>query len=261
MVKKTKTGPTADRYIETTVELIAEKGGSADVNLREISRRIGCAHTNAYNYFASREDLVWHALRNVLLQYGSAISRGLDDSLSPRTYFRRMFRNMVEWSVENPGLHRFISSDPMDPEEIPRDIIESVIELKNWFAKVLKVLAHDRAAGDDLERLVDVTLGYLDGEVFNLINGRVLPGEDIAGRVIDNLERVFTLLTARTHDGLTLSAERPDDGEFLFPTLEMWSSPSSGRSTAFGGGGSGSRRPRPRAKTKRRPKNVSRTRL
>jgi AcrR family transcriptional regulator len=220
MVKKTKSGPTADRYIEATIELIAEKGGSADVNLREISRRIGCAHTNAYNYFASREDLMWHALRTVLGQYCSAITCGLDESLSPRAYFRRMFRNMVEWSVENPGLHRFISSDPMDPEQIPRDIIDSVIELKNWFVKVLKVLAHDRVEGDDLERLVDVTLGYLDGEVFNLINGRVLPGEDIAGRVIDNLEKVFTLLTARQHDGLALSARATGAGAIPFPTLE-----------------------------------------
>jgi AcrR family transcriptional regulator len=220
MVKKTKSGPTADRYIEATIELIAEKGGSADVNLREISRRIGCAHTNAYNYFASREDLMWHALREVLWQYISAISWGLDDSASPRAYFRRMFRSMVEWSVENPGLHRFLSSDPMDPEQIPRDIIDGVIELKKWFGKVLKVLARDRLEGDDLERLVDVTLAYLDGEVFNLINGRVLPGEDIAGRVIDNLERVFTLLTAQDQDGLTLSVEEPEAGGIQYPILE-----------------------------------------
>jgi AcrR family transcriptional regulator len=221
MVKKTKSGPTADRYIEATIGLIAEKGGSADVNLREISRRIGCAHTNAYNYFVSREDLLWHSLRNVLRQYCTAISRGLDDSLSPRAYFRRIFRNMVEWSVENPGLHRFISSDPMDPEQLPQNIIETAIGLKHWFAKVLKVLASDRVAGDDLERLVDVTLGYLDGEVFNLINGRVLPGEDIAGRVIDNLERVFTLLTAKSHDGLALSVDAPETGGIPYPILEM----------------------------------------
>jgi AcrR family transcriptional regulator len=221
MVKKTRSGPTADRYIEATIGLIAEKGGSADVNLREISRRIGCAHTNAYNYFASREDLLWHALRKVLRQYSSAISRGLDDSLSPRAYFRRIFSNMVEWSVENPGLHRFISSDPMDPEQLPQDIVETVIELKHWFAKVLKVLASDRVAGDDLERLVDVTLGYLEGEVFDLINGRVLPGEDIAGRVTDNLERVFTLLTAKSHDGLALSVEAPEAGGIPYPILEM----------------------------------------
>ena len=221
MVKQTKKGPTADRYVEATIELIAEKSGSAGVNLREVSRRIGCAHTNAYNYFASLEDLLWHAMRQVLRQYSLAIAAGLDDSLSPRAYFRRVFRNMVEWSVENPGLHRFISSDPIDPMNLPRDITDTVIEMKRWMVEVLKVLTRARLDGEDLARLVDVTMGYLDGEVFNLINGRVLPGEDIAGRIIDNLEYIFTLLTAKNHDGLQLSAEAADAKGHPFPILEV----------------------------------------
>ena len=116
MTKRKKTGPTADRYIEATLQLIAEKGGSSQVNLREISRRIGCAHTNAYNYFESREDLLWHTFRLVLRHYGKAMSANLNGSLSGHAYFRRLIRNMVEWSLQNPGLHRFISSDPIDPE-------------------------------------------------------------------------------------------------------------------------------------------------
>ena len=207
MVKKNRTGPTAERYIETTMELIAEKGNSNQVNLREISRRIGCAHTNAYNYFESREDLLWHAFRKVLRQYGSAIAAGLDNSLTPHAYFRQFMRNMVEWPINNPGLHRFISSDPIDPELIPPDIIDTVVQLKQWIAQALKVLAHDRLDDAGLVNLVDIMLGYLDGEVFNLINGRVLPGEDIAGRVVDNLEHLFALLTSSQHDGLVLSEQ------------------------------------------------------
>ena len=107
MVVRKRTGPTAERYVETTLELIAERGSSAEVNLREISRRIGCAHTNAYNYFESREDLLWHALRRVVELYCDAVSAGLNDGLSGHAYFRQVFGNMIEWSVENPGLHRF----------------------------------------------------------------------------------------------------------------------------------------------------------
>ena len=42
---------TRDKFILETLALIREKGGSKNVNLREISKRVGCAHTNAYNYF------------------------------------------------------------------------------------------------------------------------------------------------------------------------------------------------------------------
>lgn len=221
MVQKNRSGPTADRYIEATLALIAERGGSTQVNLREISRRIGCAHTNAYNYFEDLEDLLLHALRLVIRQYGEAITSGLDSNLSGHAFFRRMVRNMIEWSIQNPGLHRFISSDPLDPEQLPTDIIETVVLIKKWVAQVLEVLAGGRLNEQGLTRMVDVILGYLDGEVFNLINGRFLPGEDIAGRVIDNIERLFELLTANHHDGLVLSEYAIEPGSFRFPEMEI----------------------------------------
>lgn len=221
MTKRKKTGPTAERFIEATLELITKRGSSTQVNLREVSRRIGCAHTNAYNYFESREDLMWQAFRRVLRQYYDAISSGLDDSLSERDFFRGMFCNMIEWSLQNPGLHRFISSDPIDPDSIPRDIIETVIAVKEWIVRVLKVLAHDQLDEDSLTRLMDITLAYVDGEVFNLINGRVLPGEDVAGRVVDNLERLFILLTAKKHDGILLDQEAGLPGNLEYPKLAL----------------------------------------
>ena len=221
MVKKKRTGPTAERYIETTLELVIEQGGSSQVNLREISRRIGCAHTNAYNYFDSREDLLWQAMRRVLQQYGDAMASGLDEADSPASNFRRMMRNLVEWSVNNPGLHRFISSDPFTPEEIPQDIVENVATLKSWFTQMLEAFADNQIDGQGLRDLTDIILGYLDGEVFNLINGRVLPGEDIAGRVINNLERLFGLLTAKQHDGIVLSEHFPKAQATSYPTLNV----------------------------------------
>ena len=221
MVKKNRTGPTAERYIEATLALIAESGGSAGVNLREISRRIGCAHTNAYNYFEGLEDLLLHALRRVLQQYGHAMTIGLEGTLSGRAFLRKMIRNMTEWSIQNPGLHRFISSDPIDPEKLPGDIIETVTLMKKWIAQVLEVLACGRLDEKGLTRMVDVVLGYLDGEVFNLINGRFLPGEDIAGRVVDNIECLFELLTSHHHDGLVLSEQAGESGNLRFPKMEI----------------------------------------
>ena len=221
MAKKKRTGPTAQRYIDATLELIAEQGGSTKVNLREISRRIGCAHTNAYNYFESREDLLWQAMRCALQQYADAWTYGLNDSTSMYEFFGLLMRNMVEWALRNPGLHRFISSDPINPEQIPQDIINNVILLKTWLEITLKALTNDQIEGADLVNMVDIMLGYLDGEVFNLINGRVLPGEDIAGRVVKNLERLFTLLTAKTNDGIILSKQQSKTNIPEFPKFEV----------------------------------------
>lgn len=221
MTRRKTSGPTSERYIEATLAWIAERGGSAQVNLREISRRIGCAHTNAYNYYSSLEDLLWSAYRQALQQYAEAMRAGLDDSLSGQAYLQRLIRNRVEWPLHNPGLHRFISSDPLDPQQIPRDIIETVIEMKRWFVRVLEVLSGEDVRGAELARLVDITLGYLDGEVFNLINGRVLPGDDVAGRVVENIERLFTFLTATSSDGIVLAKQSAEPGALRFPRLEV----------------------------------------
>jgi AcrR family transcriptional regulator len=221
MTKRRTRGPTAERYVDATLALIAESGSSTGINLREISRRIGCAHTNAYNYFSSRDDLMWAAFRKTLRIFATAITKNLDDTLSGRAYFRQLFRNMIDWPLENHGLHRFISCDPLDPEQIPQDIIDTVFAIKRWLFETLRTLCGGRMSGDQVARLGDILLAYMDGEVLNLINGRVLPGEDIAGRVLDNLERMFTLLTATNSDGIVLETAHADPGAMSFPTLEL----------------------------------------
>ncbi len=221
MTIKTRTGETAERYIDATVDLIAERGTSVGVNLREVSRRIGFSHTNAYNYFSDFDDLLWQAFRRVLKSYVNGINRDLTRDLSPRTYFRRLFRNLVEWSVENPGFHRFISTDPLDPKRIPEDIHETVMSIKAWIIAVLRTIAGERLDTDSLTGVVEITVSYLDGEMTNLVTGRQIPGEDIAGRVVDNVERVFVLLTATQHNGLRLSEERRSPNEEPYPELEV----------------------------------------
>ncbi len=221
MVRRKRTGELRERYIQETLDLIAEKGGSMDVNLREVSRRIGCAHTNAYNYFDSFDDLLWEAYRSGLRTYGEFIVDGLSDDLSGEAYFERMMRNMFEFGLENPGLHRFISSDPFSPEDIPGDIIECVIDMKAWFNQAVFTLCMGRVTKEEANSIGDILLGYMDGELFNIINGRVLPNEEARDRVLGNLDTLFVLLTSRTHDGIVLERDAAGPAELAFPTMRV----------------------------------------
>ncbi len=221
MVRKKRTGELRERYIKEALSLISEKGGSMDVNLREISRRIGCAHTNAYNYFESFDDLLWEAYRRALRMYIDFFTQGLTGDLSGHDYFTRLMRNMFEFGLENPGIHRFISSDPFSPEDIPSDVIETVIDMKAYFNGVIFTLCSDKVTREEANGIGDIILGYMDGELFNIINGRVLPNEEAKGRVLGNINDLFTLLTSRTNDGIVLEREAVRSGEFTFPTLEI----------------------------------------
>ena len=193
MTTQKRTGPTSERLVDETLTLIADRGGSRDVNLREVSRRVGCAHTNAYNYFASFGALLWEAFRRVLGEYGTFLTRDLDDSLAPEDYLRRIVTNLATFPLEHPGWYRFIGSDPLDMERIPADVLGTVTHMKQWLFDVFGACTPE--VPDDVARdAANVVLAYIDGETFNLINGRAVPGEDIGGRVVGNAMRLIKVL-------------------------------------------------------------------
>ena len=49
----------------------------------------------------------------------------------------------------------------------------------------------------------------------------MLPGEEIADRIIDNLEHLISLLTATHIDGMILSDDAVDSTGIGFPILEI----------------------------------------
>jgi len=185
-----------DRFVATALQLIAEEGGSLDVNLRQISRRMGCAHTNLYNYYPSYQDLLWDAYRGALRTYGECLIRDLDTDLPPQEYLRRTVLNLAAFPEENPGLYRFIGSDPMAVQDIPVDVLAVVVGMKRWLGSVFEAAAGPGLDAKEAQAAADIVLAYIDGETLNLINGRVVPGDDVHGRIVANAMHIFALLAA-----------------------------------------------------------------
>lgn len=201
MGREVRSGATADRFVETTLELIAEEGGAGPVNLRQVSRRMGCAHTNVYNYFAGFQDLLWAAFRRTLSNYGAWLTEDLADSLEPDEYLRRVLVNLATFPQAHPGLYRFIASDRLPMDNIPEDIVDTVGDMKRWLSEALRAAADCDIDPDDASVIADIVLAYVDGETLNLINERVVPGEDIHGRIVDNALRIYRLLVLDTTAG------------------------------------------------------------
>ena len=218
MVRKNRKGSAANKYIDGMLDLIRERGGSHGVTLREVSKRLGYAHTNAYNYFTDLQDLMWATLRRALLIYAKAIVLGLEDDLPPREYLRRMLSNYAEFGIKHPGLYRLISSDPIVPEEIPGDIIGFVSELKSFMVAVVGAVGGDSITSTQAGEITDILISYLDGEALAFINGRILPGEDFSGRAAPNAMRIVQLMLADAHEGFDLeTVDRPDS----YPVLDV----------------------------------------
>ena len=194
MIRRKRSGATADRFVEATLELIEEMGGSQNVNLREVARRVGIAHTTVYYYFDDFPGLLWEALRRALLFYGRAHTEGLADDMDPAEYYHRLITNLIAFPQEHPGLHRFINSDPLDDGDIPGDVVDLAGLLQQWRIDALHACAPG-SSRQQAENACNIIFGYLEGESLNLINGRVLPGEDLPGRMLDSSLQLFPLLT------------------------------------------------------------------
>jgi AcrR family transcriptional regulator len=195
MVVRKRTGATAERFVEVTLELIEEQGGSQNVSLREVARRVGCAPTNVYNYFDGFDGLLWEALRRAVAGYAQTLGEGLDDGMAPLDYFGHVIGNYVAYPQQHPGLYRFISLDPVNDGDYPGDVLETVEVLVAWLVDVIVACAPGTSRAD-AENAVFVIDAYISGESASLITGRALPGTDIAQRMLDNSVRLFTLLTA-----------------------------------------------------------------
>ena len=201
MATAPRTGATADRFVKTTIDLIAEEGGAGPVNLRQVSRRMGCAHTNLYNYFASFQDLLWAAFRRTLSIYGAWLTQDLDDSLGPEEYLRRVLVNLASFPQTHPGLYRFLASDRLPMSEIPGDILVMVSRMKQWLSETLWAVSDAGIDPDEAAVIADMVLAYVDGETLNLINERVVPGEDVHSRIVGNALRIYRLLVLDTTAG------------------------------------------------------------
>ena len=210
MIKTKRTGDTAERFVTATLELIEEQGGSHNVNLREVARRVGVAHTNLYHYFDGFPSLMWEALRRGVVIYGEALSHDLDDDMAPLDYYRKFIENAIAFPLERPGLNRFISTDPIE-EGIPEDSFATAETLKKWCIDTVQACAPGVGAAEARDAC-NIILAYLDGESIALINDRFFPGEDLPQRMLDYSLRLLTLLT-----GFDGSVVEPQD----YPKLDL----------------------------------------
>ncbi|MBN2830583.1 MAG: TetR/AcrR family transcriptional regulator [Candidatus Cloacimonetes bacterium] len=92
--------------IQTALDMIEEKHGTEELNLREIARRAGCSAPNVYNYFIDVDDLLTNA-RAVASRYFLQ-SRPGDELLEPEARLRIITKRLIDAVIEKPSWYRFV---------------------------------------------------------------------------------------------------------------------------------------------------------
>lgn len=168
---------TKEQIIETALELMRNKNNLRGLNLREIARVLGCAHTNLYNYFSSYSDLLWAAHASLQEKFMGLLSEKLKTANNAKLRLDVFFRTFVDIYMDNKGWFRlawieYISDEqPLQATEVTK---KSNRELNELISEIWKELTGVHPDAEKTRRVLHNTHCYIVGEVSNYLLGRGL---------------------------------------------------------------------------------------
>ncbi|NLH47875.1 MAG: TetR/AcrR family transcriptional regulator [Myxococcales bacterium] len=191
--------PMARRILEVTLELIDENHGLTGVDLRKISRALGCAHTNIYNYFDSYPDLLWHTLVEAVERLVNHTEMEMAKTRRKRDAFRVFIGSQIDFAQAHPGWYRFIWMEPL-PGAPRENLVPKLAQPAADFARHLAAIAPAAVPATAIARAADIVHGYLHGVLSRLVAGRYIQGvgPELREKIIADAELVFQLLCAET---------------------------------------------------------------
>lgn len=195
---------TRDRLLRATLSLIDASGGLRGVNLRRICSEAGCAHTNAYNYFATFEELLWSSLALAMTELVEHTTRELQRAPDGEHAFDLFIGSQMDFALAHPGWYRFIWLEQLEPPP-PPSVVSRMRETQALFAVSLARTLGCSLPEDQASDIADLVHTYLHGEICKTISGRRLepdPARD-KGFLITRCRRLFELAST---DSTSLSS-------------------------------------------------------
>jgi AcrR family transcriptional regulator len=157
-------------FINTVLEMLQEGKALRNLNLRQIAKRIGCAHTNAYNYFTSYEQLLWYAQGEALRRL-IHLCGGDFDELNKRYVLieeRNIIEAFIKFALAHPSWYRLIWSEPIKgscPPEVSSLAATPLEMMSDWLHRSSEEQSdHIRNGG--------ILLSFIHGELSLITSGR-----------------------------------------------------------------------------------------
>lgn len=166
---------TKDQIVDTAVELIRNKSDLRGLNMREIARTLGCAHTNIYNYFSSYNDLLWETHITLQKIFMEILTKKLNTTNKAELRLSYFFESFVNMYLDNKGWFRLSWHEYIGGERPQRDIEvteETNKTLNKYVSGIWKELSGTYPNADQTKRVLHNTHCYIVGEVSNYILGR-----------------------------------------------------------------------------------------
>lgn len=189
---------TKEQIIEATLDLLKDKSDIRNVNLREIARVLGCAHTNIYNYFPSFNDLLWEAHIEIENRFIEQISLTLERVQDNKLKLHQFYFCLSELYLDNKGWFRLGWLDYIDDVRPEKDkiatdkVVNTMVEMLEDIWLGIYPIAPTR---ERIHSVLHDVHCYIVGEVSNFINGRGLieDSELLKSHIAETALNFFTL--------------------------------------------------------------------
>lgn len=186
---------TKDSIIETTLSIISENEGIKDVNLRGLAKKLGCAHTNLYNYYYNINEILWDALGQVMLRMIAYVDTNIDKDGKYTDAIEQKLMNIITFSINNRGWYRLIWLENIQGEPSPgvKDILQ--MPGRGFRESILKN-SGNKLSETDAGRIAHMVTVYLHGELSRWINsrGNETDTEKVREAIYSNTKYLYNLL-------------------------------------------------------------------
>ncbi len=194
MQKKLERNEMAERLVGAALKLIEERGGLHGVNLRQIAKEAGCAHTNIYNYYQDFEALLWDVFDRVGELWMDYSAQHLQPGLAQGEMVQHVFQVMIDFALEHPGWYRCLWLEPLSGKP-PQKVIDSRREQRDAMASLLIEARPNSLNKEQADNLFVILFNYVHGAISLMINGRIYR-RDLQSYKLQTLKNVQLIMRA-----------------------------------------------------------------
>jgi AcrR family transcriptional regulator len=175
--------------------MIEENNGIKNVNLREIAKKVGCAHTNLYNYFGSLDEIFWESLAKALILMIEFVETKFINKKESEDRFFSMISGIIGFSTLHTGWYKLIWIESINGYHSPE--VDLILTKPSQIFNTELMKANDNQLSiEQAQKISNILHSYLHGELCMWIHNRssIDDIKDFQNCLLKNMESLYQIL-------------------------------------------------------------------